>query len=41
MAANTAPYINVDISSSVYYKVDERIAARHAMALADKSQPLL
>jgi hypothetical protein len=36
MATNTALPINAGNSSSAYYEVDERVFARHAVALADE-----
>ncbi|KAL3776306.1 hypothetical protein ACHAW5_002615 [Stephanodiscus triporus] len=36
MATNTVLPINAGTSSSAYYEVDERVAARHAVALADE-----
>jgi hypothetical protein len=36
MATDTTLPINAGNSSSAYNKVDERVSARHAMALTDK-----
>jgi hypothetical protein len=41
MATNTALPINAVNSSSTYYKVDERVSARHAVALTEERWRLL